>query len=168
MDQLKFLEYCDFFKPILVEEILLVEHPSLLPNGKCSAIGKMAHGEDKLLSLMIPELPGSFQLEDGTFVLDISFRNYRGKRPQGGDHVEVCGTLMLYDTECSADINSTTTSGFLRERLMETDNIDELFKEMRLKYKPFIEVEYINPVKEARRMIACNLRMRCLQTNNPG
>ncbi|XP_049538458.1 uncharacterized protein LOC125952790 isoform X1 [Anopheles darlingi] len=152
MDQLKFLEYCDFFKPILVEEILLVEHPSLLPNGKCSAIGKMAHGEDKLLSLMIPELPG----------------NYRGKRPQGGDHVEVCGTLMLYDTECSADINSTTSSGFLRERLMEADNIDELFKEMRLKYKPFIEVEYINPVKEARRMIACNLRMRCLQTNNPG
>ncbi|XP_035776997.1 uncharacterized protein LOC118458527 [Anopheles albimanus] len=157
-------EYCDYYKPILVEEILLVEHPSLLPNGKCSAIGMLARDEDKLLSLRIPELPESVQLEDGSFAIDISFSKYSGRIPQQGDHVEVCGALSLYDTQCSGEIDSTTTSGFLRRRLMETDNVAELYEEMRAKYKPFIEVELIKQVANARELLVCNLRMRGLQT----
>uniref|UniRef100_A0A182FS26 Uncharacterized protein n=1 Tax=Anopheles albimanus TaxID=7167 RepID=A0A182FS26_ANOAL len=175
-------EYCDYYKPILVEEILLVEHPSLLPNGKCSAIGMLARDEDKLLSLRIPELPECVTATGvdcaeylicfpfpGVFNLKMVasqsiFPSYSGRIPQQGDHVEVCGALSLYDTQCSGEIDSTTTSGFLRRRLMETDNVAELYEEMRAKYKPFIEVELIKQVANARELLVCNLRMRGLQT----
>ncbi|XP_050082465.1 uncharacterized protein LOC126569430 [Anopheles aquasalis] len=163
MAEVKYLQYCNFYKPILVEEMLLVDHPSLLHNGKCSAIGELACDEDKLLSLMVPYFPESVQLEDGIFAIDISFRNYRGRIPRRGAHVEVCGTVMLYDTQSSGEMDSTTTSGFLREQLMETDDVAKLFQEMHVKYKPFIEVEFINQVANARQLIACNLRMRGLQ-----
>uniref|UniRef100_A0A182MIW5 Uncharacterized protein n=1 Tax=Anopheles culicifacies TaxID=139723 RepID=A0A182MIW5_9DIPT len=89
--------FCEHYKPLLVEEIALVEHLVDLHNGKCSVIGILAHTGNKLESLSLPELPTNLQLPDGASSVELCFNNYFGIIPRG-KHVEITGILKLRNT----------------------------------------------------------------------
>lgn len=53
-------DYCEFYKNLLVEEIVLCDNPAVLHYGKCSVIGyamRKDNGAFVLGSLSIPKIP---------------------------------------------------------------------------------------------------------------
>uniref|UniRef100_A0A182WLY1 Uncharacterized protein n=1 Tax=Anopheles minimus TaxID=112268 RepID=A0A182WLY1_9DIPT len=153
------ITFCEHYKPLLVEEIALVEHPVHVHNGKCSVIGILDCTANKLGSLSIPDLPTDMQLPDGACSVELCFNQYCGIIPRG-KHVEVTGILKLRNTATEI----STNSGCLRSILLSEDVqvLKQKYEEMCPMYKPFIEVDHIRTVGQARELISCNLRMRRL------
>uniref|UniRef100_A0A182N221 Uncharacterized protein n=1 Tax=Anopheles dirus TaxID=7168 RepID=A0A182N221_9DIPT len=154
------LTFCEYYRPILVDEIALADHPAYIHYGKCSVIGMLASTGDALESLCIPDLPSDMQLPDGTFSVVLCLNNYYGIVPKG-NHVEVNGILKLRDktTGVSAD------AGVLRRVLLQKDpkELRESYSRMLANYIPFIEVADIHGVLQARELISCNLKIRKLE-----
>ncbi|XP_058174710.1 uncharacterized protein LOC131289460 [Anopheles ziemanni] len=141
---------CDYYKPLLVEEIALLNNPALVHSGRCSVIGKVADNEDKLLSLAIPLFPRNLKLPDNICSVNLDFGNYHGEILRGKP-VNVNGTIELAE---------------------ETNHIKSLENELELKNVfnrgqklsvIFILVESIYEVAQATEMIICNLKMRRLK-----
>ncbi|XP_053663977.1 uncharacterized protein LOC128713142 [Anopheles marshallii] len=155
--------FCEHYKPLLVEEIALVENPADLHNGKCSVIGTLACTDNRLVSLRVPDLPSEMQLPDGACSVELCFNIYCGITPRG-KHVEVTGILKLRNTSTGV----TTDSGNLRSTLLCTG--EEEFKQQDAEvssiYIPYIEVHHIRTIAHARELISCNLELRKLNLLN--
>ncbi|XP_052899017.1 uncharacterized protein LOC128305555 [Anopheles moucheti] len=155
--------FCVYYKPLLVEEIALVENPAHVHNGKCSVIGTFACTGNRLESLSVPDLPTEMQLPDGTCSVELCFNDYYGITPRGR-HVEVTGILKLRNTATGV----TTDSGNLRSTLLCTDN--EEFRQQCAKvssiYIPYIKVDHVRMIAHARELISCNLELRKLNFLN--
>ncbi|XP_052867913.1 uncharacterized protein LOC128273889 [Anopheles cruzii] len=151
-------KFCKFYKPLLVEEVALIDHPVKLHHGKCAVIGQLAEDGAKLMSLAIPELPEEIQLPDCSFAVDISVANFRDVMPNKGNHVQVYGELLLHNT-CTL---LATTPEILRSTIMELNGTElcEAVLKITASHRPFIEVDHIEHTARARELVACNLRMR--------
>ncbi|XP_035911420.1 uncharacterized protein LOC118511896 [Anopheles stephensi] len=153
------IPFCEHYKPLLIEEIALVEHPVYVHYGKCSVIGMLSCTDHRLESLCVPDLPTEMQLPDGACSVELCLNNYCGIIPKGSQ-VEVTGIVKLRHIPTGV----TTDSGMLRIRLQCEDDREfkRRYDEMLTGYSPFIEVNHIRTVTHARELISCNLKVRKL------
>ncbi|XP_058451664.1 uncharacterized protein LOC131430597 [Malaya genurostris] len=163
-------KYCEHYKPLMVEEIILVEHPTKLHYGKCSVIGYLVANRTSLESLMVPDLPEDLQLPDGMCQLDLSFDNYLGSVPRNCT-VRLYGSLKMKGPtgttmNCSKDLIASLQE--LRASL-EQDAVGSKFVERRLQkefdvmsynYHPILDVEGCEVLPQARDILSCDLRLR--------
>ncbi|XP_041773226.1 uncharacterized protein LOC121594236 [Anopheles merus] len=153
------IPFCEHYKPLIVEEIVLADHPAHLHYGKCSVIGTLSCTNNVLGSLSLPDLPGAMQLPDGACSVELCLDNYSGIVPRGSQ-VEVTGILKLRDRRTEI----TTDAGTLRNMLEAADGIvfKQQYEHMKTNCKPYIEVDYIRTISNARELISCNLKSRKL------
>ncbi|XP_062565846.1 uncharacterized protein LOC134228084 [Armigeres subalbatus] len=164
--------FCEHYQPLLVEEIGLEYHPYLLHHGKCVLIGYLKQRSNYLESLMIPSLPIEMQLPDATCSIRLNFNNFRGLVPRNCT-VRVYGTILLYGPHNSPHMNSRDLASYLSDLIknMETSNFNnvdlirilcETRRSMKLNYIPYLDVHDCERVIEARELIGCNLRLKCI------
>uniref|UniRef100_A0A4Y0BFN7 Uncharacterized protein n=1 Tax=Anopheles funestus TaxID=62324 RepID=A0A4Y0BFN7_ANOFN len=155
--------FCEYYKPLLVEEIALVVYPAHAHFGKCLVIGTLACTSNRLESLSVPAFPTDMQLPDGACSVELCFNNFFGFIPRG-KHVEITGILKLRHT----DTEHVTDAANLRSTLLclDTTVIKEEYEETCTRYKPFIEVDHIRIISHARELITCNLDIRKLYLLN--
>ncbi|XP_055546238.1 uncharacterized protein LOC129730715 [Wyeomyia smithii] len=162
--------YCEHYEPLLVEEIALVEHPTMLHYGKCAVIGYLKRSSDMLDSLMIPSLPNDLQLPDGTSQLQLLFENYHGP-VYSNSTVRVYGCVSLNASPEIAVRSSKDIICYFRQLKTEIDlkQIETPLSECRFQkewnlasnmYKPVLDVEYYETVQQAKEVISCNLRLK--------
>ncbi|KXJ70771.1 hypothetical protein RP20_CCG022534 [Aedes albopictus] len=162
--------FCEHYEPLLVEEIALVRHPTLVHHGKCALIGYLPERSNGLESLMVPSLPENMQLPDATACVQLSFDNYRGSIPRNCT-VRVYGTMTLQGLSDSALNNSRELICHLedlkqdleRRKLSSAEREIILEKEkesMRETYHPVLDVHGCERVSRARELIGCNLRLK--------
>ncbi|XP_058822449.1 uncharacterized protein LOC131684007 [Topomyia yanbarensis] len=163
--------YCEHYKPLMVEEITLVQHPTMMHYGKCAVIGYRKGNSTSLDSLRVPGLPEDLQLPDGTCQLELSFDNYYGPLPTDCS-VRLYGSLKLRgpigtSMNCSKDLicflrqlhtdlerQGTTDSASVERRWQEE------FDAMADSYLPVLDIEGCERVAQAKELIACDLRLR--------
>ncbi|XP_053691212.1 uncharacterized protein LOC128739740 [Sabethes cyaneus] len=162
--------FCDYYEPFLVEEIALMEHPTMLHYGKCAVIGYLKQGSTMLDSLMIPGLPSDLQLPDGTCQLELFLDNYPGPLHYNST-IRVYGSVRLRGPPDSSMSNSKDLIFFFRQlrtenerKETETTSLEFSFqKEWDLAvniYKPALEVEWCEILPQAKEIAACNLRLK--------
>lgn len=107
MDTIQFIlpEYCDFYKNILVEELVYIINPVKLHYGKCAVIGKLLCEERKyyLQNIRLKCLNETYQLPTGSV-----------------------RTLLLPSTDQNSFPTNTFAEVFGEAVLWDTTNIDQI------------------------------------------
>lgn len=98
--------YCDYYKQLLVEELVYSENPAYLHYGKCSVIGKIAFEDGRYLlqNIKLSSLDEVYRLPTGAINILVVPPKRGDDFIPVGQFVEVIGEIILWDHRISYDL----------------------------------------------------------------
>ncbi|KAL7035572.1 hypothetical protein ACKWTF_008451 [Chironomus riparius] len=115
--------YINFYKFLLIEEIVLADNPATVHYGRCNLIGYLA-SPDCIQSLTIPNVDREYQLPDG----EISLKIHVEFHPREFLHstVQIYGEVRLIEKNREMTVENFESSHSLIHRLRELQRSLEL------------------------------------------
>ncbi|CRK97672.1 CLUMA_CG011052, isoform A [Clunio marinus] len=179
-------KFSEFYKFVLVDELVLCNNPALIHYGKCSVIGYLS-SSICVESISIPNIKRHLQKPDCTYkvplIIDFTPSNYLNST------VEVFGEVKLHDELLE---NSYETSHSLIHKLrnlqikLESEkglptrepsgtndkgmhpsvlrHLQREIEQYKKTFKPVVQVHTIRHLQEAREVLSENLNYRIIQS----
>ncbi|EDV92925.1 uncharacterized protein LOC6563407 [Drosophila grimshawi] len=162
-------KYCDFFKYLLVEELVLEPDYRQIHYGKCAIIGRLCAIPDyfKLENVTVPHLPSAYKLPTGSvslLLLNFTYDNTGVEKLTHGSYCIVRGEILLCNVK-QPNSPTLTTRG-LHEQLLKLEDNEEarltFLEQVRKTYSPALSVWHTNRIDQAEELLQRRLEMRML------
>ncbi|XP_017870727.1 PREDICTED: uncharacterized protein LOC108618958 [Drosophila arizonae] len=162
-------KYCDFFKYLLVEELVLEPDYRQIHYGKCAVIGRLCAIPDnfKLENVSIPHLPSVYKLPTGAvslLLLNFSYENSCTGSLANGAYCIMRGEIVLCNVQ-KPNSPTLTTRG-LHEQLLRLDDSGKerstLLENVQKTHKPALYVWHSSRINQAEELIQRRLEIRVL------
>ncbi|EDW68415.1 protein modigliani [Drosophila virilis] len=162
-------KYCDFFKHLLVEELVLEPDYRQIHYGKCAVIGRLCAIPDyfKLENVTVPHLPSDYRLPTGAVSLLLLNFTYDSPSVESLAHAGYCivrGEVVLCNVQ-KPNSPTLTTRG-LHEQLLQLGNNEQLrsalLEKVQQTHRPALSVWHTNRIDQAEELIQRRLEIRLL------
>ncbi|KAH8255009.1 hypothetical protein KR032_002222 [Drosophila birchii] len=161
-------EYCDYFKTLLVEELVLESDYQNLHYGKCAIIGRLLVADHfRLENVRVRNLPEDFSLPEGALsllLLGLTYDKATEQRVSNGCYCILRGEVVLCNV--LRHNRPTLSTRGIHEQLasLEHDSLarQKRLSDLKLTYKPAINVWFAQKIDSTDELLSHRLEIRSL------